>query len=323
MLKYIGKRMVSMIPVVLIISVMLFGMFKSMPGDPVRDLMPQTGNMTPEQIEVERQKIIEQYGFDKPLPVQYVKWMGELAKGNIGYSTQYKRPAIDVLKEPMKNTIILNIISLVLAFIISIPVGIKSAVKRGSTFDNFWQVFSLVGMSVPTFFIAMISIYVFSIKLGLFPIGGMASKNTSGIYFLEFLRYLTLPVLTLTLGSLASIIRYVRNAMIEALSQDYIRTARSKGLSDKVVIYRHAFRNALIPIVTLVAGSLVSVFGGSMITEKIFAFNGIGTVMINAINNRDFSIVLALNMFYSVLALFANLLMDLGYALVDPRVKLD
>src|SRR5690554_2596591 len=138
MLKYIGKRMVSMIPVVLIISVMLFGMFKSMPGDPVRDLMPQTGNMTPEQIEVERQKIIEQYGFDKPLPVQYVKWMGELAKGNIGYSTQYKRPAIDVLKEPMKNTIILNIISLVLAFIISIPVGIKSAVKRGSTFDNFW-----------------------------------------------------------------------------------------------------------------------------------------------------------------------------------------
>ena len=125
------------------------------------------------------------------------------------------------------------------------------------------------------------------------------------------------------MGSLASVIRYVRNAMIEALGQDYIRTARSKGLSEKIVIYRHAFRNALIPIVTLVAGSLVSVFGGSMITEQIFAFNGIGTVMINAINNRDFMIVLALNMFYSVLALFANLLMDLGYALVDPRVKLD
>ena len=322
MLKYIGKRIVSMIPVMLIISIMLFGMFKSMPGDPITGLMPQ-GQMSPEQMEIEKQKIIEMYGFDKPLPVQYAKWMGQLAQGDLGQSTQYKRPAIDVIKEPMKNTIILNVFSLVLAFMISIPVGIKSAVKRGSTYDNFWQVFSLVGMSVPTFFIAMIAIFTFSIKLGLFPIGGMASKNMSGVYALNYIRYLTLPVLTLTLGSLASVIRYVRNAMIDALSQDYIRTARSKGLSDKVVIYRHAFRNALIPIVTLVAGSLVSVFGGSMITERIFAFNGIGTVMINAINNRDFMIVLALNMFYSVLALFANLLMDLGYALVDPRVKLD
>lgn len=323
MFKYIGKRIVSMIPVVFVISVMLFGMFKSMPGDPVRALMPQGGNLSPEQIQAERQKIIELYGFDKPLPVQYAKWIGELSQGNLGVSTQYKRPAIDVIKEPMKNTIILNIVSLVIAFMISIPVGIKSAVKRGSTYDNFWQVFSLVGMSVPTFFIAMVTIFIFAIKLGLFPIGGMPSKNVGGIYALQYIRYITLPVFTLTLGSLASVIRYVRNAMIEALSQDYIRTARSKGLSEKVVIYHHAFRNALIPIVTLVAGSLVSVFGGSMITEKIFAFNGIGTVMINAINNRDFMIVLALNMFYSVLALFANLLMDLGYALVDPRVKLD
>lgn len=322
MIKYIVKRIGSLIPVVIIISIMLFGMFKLMPGDPIRGLMPQ-GNLSPEQIQVERERIIERFGFNQPLPVQYVKWVGNLAQGNLGVSTQYSRPVIDVIQEPMKNTIVLNIISLVLAFAISIPVGIKSAVKRGSTFDNFWQVFSLVGMSVPTFFIAMIMIFVFAIKLGLFPIGGMPSKNAGGIYALNYLRYLALPVFTLTLGSLASVIRYVRNAMIDALSQDYIRTARSKGLSNKVVIYRHAFRNAMIPIVTLVAGSLVSIFGGSMITERIFAFNGIGTVMINALNNRDFSVVLAMNMFYAVLALFANLLMDLGYAAVDPRVKLD
>lgn len=323
MLKYIGKRFVSLIPVVILISFILFGMFKSMPGDPVNQLIPQ-GKLTAEQLEVERARIIEKYGFDKPIPVQYVRWMGNLLQGDLGPSTQFNRPVTTVIKEPLKNTIILNIVSLVLSFAISIPVGIKSAVKRGTTYDNFWQVFSLVGLSIPTFFIAMLSIFVFAIKFKLFPVGSMPSSTLPPFqYVLAYMRHLTLPVFTLTFGSLAGITRYVRNAMIEVLNQDYIRTARSKGLSSKVVIYRHAFRNALIPIVTLVAGSLVSVFGGSMITERIFAFNGIGTVMLTSITARDYNIVLAMNLFYAVLALFANLLMDLGYALVDPRVKLD
>ncbi len=170
----------------------------------------------------------------------------------------------------------------------------------------------------------MILIYTFAIKLKLLPIGSMPGIGAGGItYLMRYARHLVLPVITLTFGSLASTVRYVRNAMIDVLNQDYIRTARSKGLSSKVVIYRHAFRNALIPIVTLVAGSLVAVFGGSVITETIFAWNGIGYILQMSIVNRDFMIVLAMNMFYAIIALLANLLMDLGYALVDPRVKLD
>lgn len=322
MIKYTMRRLVSLIPVMIIISIMLFGMFKIMPGDPVLASIPD--GLRPEQVEIWKEQKTIEYGFDKSLPEQYVRWVGKIAQGDLGQSTQLKRPVSMVIKEPLKNSIVLNLVSIALSFIIAIPVGIKSAVKRGSSFDNFWQVFTLVGLSVPTFFIAMILIYTLAIKLGLLPLGGMPSGGGFNLrYILKYTRHLILPMATLTIGSLAGTTRYVRNAMIDVLNQDYIRTARSKGLSSKVVIYRHAFRNALIPIVTLVAGSLVTVFGGSMITETIFAFNGIGYILFNALNTRDFMIVLAMNLFYAFLALFANLLMDLGYAAVDPRVKLD
>lgn len=323
MFKYIIKRIVSLIPVALIISVLLFGLSKAMPGDPIKALIPQDIK-DPAEIQAIYEKIRAEYGYDKPIPVQYVRWGGRLLKGDLGMSTTYKRPVSLVIKEPLKNSVVLNLFSITLSFLIAIPVGIKSAVKRGSKFDNFWQVTTLIGLSVPTFFISMILIFTFAIKLKLLPIGSMPSKGNGGIgYYLTYGRHLILPVATLTFGSLASTTRYVRNAMIDVLNQDYIRTARSKGLSSKVVIYRHAFRNALIPIVTLVAGSLVGVFGGSMITESIFAWNGIGYILQQAIVNKDYNIVLAMNMFYAVIALLANLLMDLGYALVDPRVKLD
>ncbi len=323
MFKYTIKRLISLIPVALIISVLLFGLNKAMPGDVIQTLIPQ-GIKDPVKIQEWYDAKYIELGYDRPLPVQYTKWMGRLMQGDLGQSTQFKKPVADVIKEPLKNSIILNIFSLLLSFAIAIPVGIRSAVKRGSNFDNFWQVFTLIGLSVPTFFIAMILIFTFAIKLRILPIGSMPRQGGGTLsYMFRYGRHLVLPVLTLAIGNLASTTRYVRNAMIDVLNQDYIRTARSKGLSSKVVIYRHAFRNALIPIVTLVAGSLVAVFGGSMITESIFAWNGIGYILQMAIVNRDFMIVLAMNMFYSVIALMANLLMDLGYALVDPRVKLD
>ena len=323
MFKHTVKRLTSLIPVALIISVLLFGLNKAMPGDPIRQMVPE-GIKDPVEIQAWYDAKVSEYGYDKPLPTQYVRWAGRLVQGDLGYSTQFKRPVSEVIKEPLKNSMVLNIVSILLSFAIAIPVGIQSAVKRGSKFDNFWQVFTLVGLSVPTFFISMILIFTFAIKLKLLPIGSMPGAGVGGItYVLRYARHLVLPVITLTFGSLASTVRYVRNAMIDVLNQDYIRTARSKGLSSKVVIYRHAFRNALIPIVTLVAGSLVAVFGGSMITESIFAWNGIGYILQMSIVNRDFMIVLAMNMFYAIIALLANLLMDLGYALVDPRVKLD
>jgi len=295
-----------------------------MPGDPVRNMVDPTIKDPAEQ-ERQYEEIKKNLGYDKSLPEQYVRWVKNTATGNLGYSTKYKAPVTEVIKTPMKNTVLLNVISLVLSFIISIIVGIQSAVKRGKFFDKFWQVISLIGMAMPTLLISILLIYAFSIKLEVLPIGGMPAMVDDGsmAYYAEWARYIILPVATLTIGSFAGTIRYVRNAMIEVLNSDYIRTARAKGLSSKVIIYSHAFRNALIPVVTILAGSLAGLFGGASITESIFSWNGIGQVLIQSVNQRDYNMVLALNMFYAILALVANIIMDVGYAFVDPRVKLD
>lgn len=324
MIKFLAKRFASLIPVVFVISLMLFGMFKIMPGDPVLLMLPPDLR-TPQEREMYYEIYSQRLGLDKSIPEQYVIWMGNLARLELGTSSVYNRPVRDVIARPLRNSIVLNVFSLILAFFVSIPVGIKSAVKRHSFFDSFWQVFSLIGLSVPTFFIGFTLIFFIGIKLRWLPAGGMpfAIDDGSLTYFMSWGRYIILPVVTLTIGSLAGTIRYVRNAMIEIISKDYIRTAKSKGLNDKVIIYSHAFRNALIPVVTLVSFSLVALFGGSAITETVFAWNGIGKVLIDALNARDYMVVLAMNMFYAVLSLSANIIMDIGYAIVDPRVKLN
>lgn len=323
MFKFLFKRFMSLIPVIFIISVMLFGLFKSMPGDPVKLMIP-AGIKS----EVQRQMIydqkVQQLGLDKSLPEQYVRWIINTASGDFGTSTSFNKPVVDVISTPLQNSIKLNVFVVVLSFLISIPVGIKSAVKRHSLFDSFWQVFSLVGLSMPVFFIGLLLIFILAINLRLLPAGGMPFRFNGNFIndTLQWAKYMALPIITLTIGNLAGTIRYVRNAMIEVISKDFIRTARSKGLSEKVIIYSHAFRNALIPVVTLVAGSLVGLFGGAAITETIFAWNGIGYVLIQALNSRDYMVVLTMNLFYAVLSLTANILMDIGYALVDPRIKL-
>ncbi len=323
----------ALVPVVFIISIILFGMLHAMPGDPVMLLLPidPTGASTERDADFDRiyAETAARYGYDQPIPVQYVRWVGNTLSGNLGYSTQYSRQVTEVVAGPLRNSLVLNIGSTILAFIISIIVGIKSAVRQGKLYDRFWQVMSMVGYSLPTFFIAMILIFVFGQKLQWLPSSSMPpgslfrADNGTIAYFLEWIRILILPTVTLTIGSFASTSRYVRNAMIESLSQDYIRTARSKGVSERNVIYSHAFRNALIPVVTVVAWGIAGMFGGSAITERMFSFNGIGNYLITGVMNRDFSLVLAMNMFYTLIALSANVAMDIGYALVDPRIKLD
>lgn len=324
MFKYITKRLGSLIPVVIIISILLFSLVKIMPGDPVKSMVDPTITDAAEQ-ERQYEEIKIKLGYDKSLPEQYGIWVKNTVSGNLGYSTKYKVPVTDAIKVPMKNTVLLNVISLVLSFIISIIVGIQSAVRRGKFYDKFWQVVSLIGMAMPTLLISILLIYIFSIKANLLPLGGMPSMVDDGsiAYYAEWARYIVLPVATLTIGSFAGTIRYVRNAMIDVLNSDYIRTAKAKGLSSKVIIYSHAFRNALIPVVTILAGALAGLFGGAAITESIFSWNGIGQVLIQSVNQRDYNMVLALNMFYALLALLANIIMDIGYAFVDPRVKLD
>lgn len=331
--KYLLKRIISLIPVAFVISVILFVIVVSVPGDPV-DLAyshlygsPEfRGPDGAERLEEFKRQKREEMGLNDGIVVRYVKWMGRTLKLDFGYSTIYDKEVKDVIKEPLKISILINIISLALSFTIAIIVGIKSAIKRFSLYDSFWQVSSLVFMSMPTFFIGLSLIFLFPITLGWFEFGGLPAYQESIGFFeniLRWIRHLILPIITLTIGSLAGTIRYVRNAMIEVLKKDYIRTARAKGLREKVVIYSHAFRNALIPVVTIVAGSLVGIFGGSSITESVFAIKGIGSVLIKALQDRDYNIVLTMNLFYALLALIANVIMDISYALVDPRVKLE
>lgn len=331
MLKYLLKRLLALVPVIFIISIVLFGMLKAMPGDPVRRFMPidEMGTEGSEHYDKVYEETKIRLGLDKPIPVQYVRWAQATLSGDFGSSTQYRKPVVEVVAGPLRNSLVLNIGSTIIAFFVSIVIGIKSAVRQGKLYDRFWQVMSMVGYSLPTFFIAMILIFVFAQKLGWFPTASMPptslfrAENGDMAYILEWARILVLPTITLTIGSFASTSRYVRNAMIESLSQDYIRTARSKGVTERNVVYRHAFRNALIPVVTVVAWGIAGMFGGSAITEQMFSFEGIGKYLIAGVVNKDNALVLAMNMFYTLIALGANVVMDIGYALVDPRIRLD
>lgn len=323
MIKYIVKRVLTLIPVIFAISLVIFGITKIMPGNPIDNVIVQNKIVREEDKQRVRRELTEAYGLNQPLPVQYVKWMGRMLKGDFGHSTTYHKPVNEVISAPLKNTVILNVFVILFSLVISILAGIRSAVKQGSVYDQFWQIFSLVGTSVPSFFIGILFIYIFALKLKIFPTGGMPSASiTGGAYIIEWIRSLVLPTLTLTVLSLAGTIRYVRNAMIDVLNQDFIRTARAKGLSKKVIVYSHAFRNALIPVVTIVIGSIGSLFAGSVITETVFSWNGMGRILVTSLSSLDYDVITSLNLFFAVVYVLTNFITDISYAFVDPRVKL-
>lgn len=329
MLKYLVKRFLMLVPVFIVISIMIFGIVKAMPGDPVMIGINVTelDQMSPNEREDFLNRRREELGLNENVAVQYMKWMKRTLSGEYGYSNAYNKDVKNIIGPALKNSVKLNVFALIASLGVAIPLGIKSAVKKGKFFDKFWQVFSLIGISAPSFFIGLIFIFIFAINLGWFPLSGMnklPDPYPNGFaLFMDEIYHMILPVTIITFGSLASYIRYVRNAMLDVLKQDYIRTARSKGLSQKVVIYSHAFRNALIPIVTLIAFAIGGLFGGSIVIEQLFAWPGIGSELIKSITNLDYAILLTLLMFYAVISLLTNVIMDLGYALVDPRVKLN
>lgn len=327
MLKFLGKRLLNLIPVMLIITIILFTLLKMMPGDPVSAYLGQGSKITPEK----QQQIREQLGLDKGPATQYINWLERTIKGDFGSSLKFRKPVSEVIGDYIWNTFLLNIVSLVLAFAIAIPVGIKSAVKKYGIFDNFWTVFSLIGVGMPSFFFALIMIFFIAIPSnGAIPLNGMRTPVMAAVGYDSFMaevidiaKHMILPVIILTILSLAGLIRYVRNSVIEVINQDYIRTARSKGLKEKVVIYRHAFRNALIPIVTLLGMYIPSLFGGAILLETVLLWPGIGNILYTSVMDRDIWVVMAANTFYAVLMILGNLASDMSYALVDPRVKLE
>ena len=315
-----------MVGVFFIVSIIMFILFNNVPGDrALTQVQSLQGKVSNEAFEKAYQAQREKLGLDDPIPVRYVKWMGNLLTGNLGYSTLYKKNVKDVMGTPLANTIFINIFATIVALAITIPLGIHCAVKKYSKFDNAIQVLTIVGYSVPSYIIALVFMFIFAVKLGWFPLSGMNTPNFSGTglaFFADRMKYLALPLIVMTVGSLGGMTRYVRAAMIDALRMDYIRTARAKGLKEKVVIYSHAWRNALLSVITLIIGWFMSIFMGSIIIEQVFQLNGIGQMYYKGLMNQDYDLALAVNMMYCVITLLSNLITDLSYGLVDPRVRI-
>ncbi len=336
--KYILKRCGYIVVVFLILSFLMFSLYNLIPTDPARqELEPQRKALKADEYQLLYQQLRKDMGLDDPLVVRYLRWMGlwtdtdgtfnGVLEGNFGYSNLYKRGVVDVIKTPMGNTIFINIFVTIAALGITIPLGIFCAVHKGKKFDSATQVVTMLGYSIPVYIIALIFMYLLCVLWRVFPI--MGTKTPGMEYangweeFVDMLYHIALPVIVMTFGSLGGMTRYVRSSMIDALSMDCIRTARAKGLKEKVVIYSHAWRNALLPVITSILGWFLGVFSGSVIIENTFSLNGMGKLYWQGLNNMDFELVLAIQMFYSIVSLVGSLLIDISYGLVDPRVRVD
>lgn len=326
MFKYIIKRLLNLIPVIFISSVLIFSVVQAMPGDPVTAYLGSGAKVTAEQ----KESLREELGLNKSMPEQYARWVGRFVTGDLGQSLKLKKPVSSVIGEFVWNSFYLNVASLIVALLIAIPVGIKQAVKKGSAFDNGMTVFSLLGISVPSFFFALLLIFLVAVNIPGFPISGMRDATLNAFGYDNIFQEISdvaihsiMPIIVLSFSTFATFVRYVRNSMIDVINQDYIRTARSKGLKEKIVIYKHAFRNALIPLVTLLGLYIPSLFSGAIILESVFIWPGLGKILIDAINARDNSLVMACLMFSAILMVVGNLLADIFYSLVDPRIKID
>jgi peptide/nickel transport system permease protein len=314
--KYIIRRVLQAIPLLFIISIISFLLMSLAPGDPTAMYEnPEAGK------EQDLSAIREQLGVDDPIYVQYYKWLKLLVlEGNMGYSFQDGQPVLEKIIQRVPATLLLMATAITISLLIAIPIGVFSAVKKYSIFDYFFTFTSFLGIAVPSFFIALMAILVFSLKLSWFPVSGLR-ENYDAFDLWDRIHHLALPSLTLAFGLIASKSRYMRSSMLEVIKQDYVRTARAKGLSEGKVIFKHALRNALIPIITILALQLPALFGGSLFIEQLFAWPGMGRLTVNAIFIRDYQVIMGTTMIAGVMVVFSNLIADICYAIVDPRIQ--
>jgi peptide/nickel transport system permease protein len=314
MARFILRRLAETLLVLLVMSVVIYGLIGLMPGDPIDLMITANPKLTSE--DVARLKAV--YGVDRPLAERYAAWLSSALSGDLGYSRLQSQPVLQVLAPRLANTLLLMGASFVLALTIAIPAGIWAALRHRSPVDHLLNLLAFAGISMPSFWLAILLIILFAVTLGILPAGGMA---TSGIDSLaDRARYLVMPVLTLTTVTVAGQLRYTRAAMIETLHQDYIRTARAKGLGTARVVYGHALRNAMIPVVTIMALDFGSLFSGALIVETMFAYLGMGKTIFDAIMGNDYNLAMAGLLLATATVLIANLAADLAYGWLDPRV---
>lgn len=322
MATYLVKRILLLIPLMIGITLITFSVIHLAPGEPVEMQVA----MNPKVSKESRERLRKFYGLDKPLHEQYFTWVGKLARLDLGRSfSSDNRPVVDKIKERLPVTLSLNIIALLLEFGLAIPIGILAATHRDTWLDKGLTVFVFVGFAVPTFWLALLLMYFLGVKLNWLPISGLHTLGSESYGILRYLwdmaKHLIMPIMVASFGSLAGLSRYMRSSMLNVIQQDYITTARAKGLSERVVIYKHALRNALLPLITLLGFSIPGLIGGSVIFESIYSIPGMGQLFYQSVMSRDYPVVMGILVIGAFLTLIGNLIADVCYALADPRIR--
>ncbi|HUG17269.1 MAG TPA: ABC transporter permease [Thermomicrobiales bacterium] len=326
MTAFIIRRLLWMIPLLLGVSVICFGMLKRAPGDQVTVLLAQSRASGEVLTTQDREDLQRLYGLDRPVYVQYYDWLKLTAQGNLGYSTRMRQPVTEVIGSRLWNTLKLTGVALVLTLTIALPLGVLSAVRQYSKLDYSLTLFNFIGISIPQFWLGLMLVYLFAVHLGWFPTTGMRNPQTEpGMWnaLSDQLRHMVLPVVSITIVGIAGYMRFQRASMLEVIRQDYIRTARAKGLSENKVIFKHAWRNALMPIITLLGYVFVILVEGSVVIENIFSWPGLGQLAVTSLQQRDYPVMMGIVLLSATLILLGTLLSDIIYAIVDPRVRYD
>ncbi len=316
MLNYLFQRLLLAIPTLLGVTILVFVAIRMVPGDAITAMLgTEAGLLT----QAQRASLESYFGLDKSPVQQYFSWLGNVLHGDLGYSVRLGQPVLNLILDRFPVTLELALLSLLVAVVVGIPLGVISAVYRNTPADLFGRLFALIGLAAPNFLVATVLIYVLSVYFGYLPNAGNYVGPTVSPF--QNLEQMMLPALTLGLAFSASVMRTTRSAMLEVLSQDYVRTARAKGLREQVVVSRHALRNALLPVVTLTGIELGYLLGGTVIIEQVFALPGLGRLTLNAIAQRDYALIQGATLFIACIVVLVNLLVDLGYAAIDPRIS--
>jgi peptide/nickel transport system permease protein len=313
MFRFLFKRILSTLPVMLIVAVLVFMMLRLTPGDPAAIIAGDAAS--PENIA----KIRESFGLDRPLVVQFGIWFGNLLTGNLGESYYFKKTVVELIAQRVEPTVALASLTILIAVAVAVPLGVLAAWRMGGWLDRALMGFSVMGFSIPVFVFAYILIYIVSLKLNLLPVQGYKRIGEEG--FWEFLRHLILPSITLSVIYIALIARVTRAAVSEVLTEDYIRTARAKGLPEMKVLWRHAFANAAVPIATVIGIGIALLIGGVVVTESVYGIPGLGRLTVDAVLARDFPTIQGVILLFSFVYVLINLLVDLSYVLLDPRIR--
>jgi len=313
---YMARRVLLLIPLMIGLSLVMFMLVHAAPGDPVLAMMGERAASNPQFVEQARKNL----GLDKSLPVQYITWVGNLVRGDFGTAYTFNnKPVMTLIGERFWITIQLQLIALILSLVIAIPIGIVSAMKQYSMTDNLVTIGSFMGLALPNFWLALLLQLYFAVKLGWVKV---LSAGYQSAPYPEKLTYFILPVIVLTLPSVAYFSRFMRSSMLEVINQDYMTVARAKGLSSRAVLYGHAMRNALIPMITVVGLQIPRIIGGAVIIEQIFGWPGLGDLAFKAIGQRDYPVILAITLLSGVFVMVVNIVTDFIYVLVDPRLSL-